>query len=150
MATELWFYHLRQRPLEAALPLLLEKTIERGWKAVVRVDSPERLKALDDALWTYRDDSFLPHGTREDGRPESQPIFLTTDEDRPNEADVLFLADAAPITAAEAYRRVVLLFDGEDEEQLLAARGAWKRAREAGQEAAYWQQDEGGRWVKRG
>ena len=58
---EIWFYHLEQSALEAALPPLLEKCLARGWRALVRGGQPERLEALDDLLWTWRDDSFLPH-----------------------------------------------------------------------------------------
>jgi len=56
------FYHLENQPLERVLPILLEKTLERGWRAVIEVGSSQRAEALDTALWTFRDDSFLAHG----------------------------------------------------------------------------------------
>ena len=31
---EVWFYHLEQTGLEQALPELLEKTLQRGWRAI--------------------------------------------------------------------------------------------------------------------
>ena len=34
--TEILFYHLQHQPLERVLPTLLEKTLERGWRAVVQ------------------------------------------------------------------------------------------------------------------
>ena len=61
--TEVLFYHLQHQPLEAVLPTLLEKTLERGWRAAVQVTTEERMSALDDHLWTFTDESFLPHGT---------------------------------------------------------------------------------------
>ena len=45
--TDLLFYHLETRPLESVLPMLLEKTIERGWRAVVEVGSVERLETIE-------------------------------------------------------------------------------------------------------
>ena len=149
--SEVLFYHLQQ-PLEKALPQLLEKTLQRGWKAVIRIGSQERLAALDDVLWTYRDDSFLPHGAAKDASSAIQPIFLTTDRERPNEAEVLFLVDNASseeIAEANAYQRIVLVFDGNDEDQLVKAREDWKRARATAQEATYWQQNEQGLWQKK-
>ena len=62
----------------ACLPSLVEKTLERGWRAVVQAGSEERVEALDTLLWTYREESFLPHGTKRDGNAASQPVFLTT------------------------------------------------------------------------
>ncbi len=146
---EILFYHLVGQPLEKALPLLLEKTLERGWNAVIRSGSDERLAVLDEALWSYRDDAFLPHGREEEGDIEHQPILLTTRDIRPNAAAVLFLVDRAALPAEYAYARVVLMFDGEDPEALQAAREAWKTVRALGHDATYWQQ-EGGRWAKRG
>ena len=93
--TEVLFYHLEHQPLERVLPSLVEKTLERGWRAVVQAGSEERVEALDTLLWTYREESFLPHGTKRDGNPDVQPVYLTTSEDNPNGATVRFLVDGA-------------------------------------------------------
>lgn len=147
--TEILFYHLQGQPLEKALPLLLEKTVEKGWNAVIRAGTEERLAVLDEALWSYKEDSFLPHGREEEGDAEHQPILLTTKDIRPNDAEVVFLVDRAPLPASYDVERVVLMFDGEDPEALDEARAAWKVVKGLGHPATYWQQD-GGRWVKKG
>ena len=77
MPAEVWFYHLQSRTLEQVLPTLVERSLERGWKVVVQAGSPERRDALDAHLWTYADEAFLPHGTRSDGDPALQPVYLT-------------------------------------------------------------------------
>ena len=146
---EILFYHLEHQPLERVLPNLLEKTLERGWRAVVQVGSDERLEALDTHLWTYRDESFLPHGTVRDGAAERQPIFLTSADENPNQANVLFLVEGADSEQHDAYERVVYLFDGRIEEAVQAARGAWKSARDGGHEVTYWQQGDGGKWERK-
>ncbi len=148
-APEVLFYHLERAPLEAVLPQLIERTLERGWRAVVQAGSPERLDALDTHLWTYQEDSFLPHGTRKDGFAEDQPIYLTTGDENPNGATVRFMVDGAATASFEGYARLVFLFDGRDPEAIGQARGAWKLAKAAGCEVTYWQQAEGGRWEKR-
>ena len=74
---ELLFYHLERSTLDAVLPQLLEKTLARGWKAVVRAGSDERVQALDAHLWTYRDDAFLPHGIEGGQHDCDQPVVLT-------------------------------------------------------------------------
>ena len=148
--TEVLFYHLTSQPLERVLPDLLEKCLERNWRAVVQVGSEERRDALDAHLWTYRDESFLPHGTIKDGRVAEQPVWLTTDGDNPNQAQVRFLADGADVADYSGYVRVVRLFDGNDPEAVDLARQAWRTAKAAGHDATYWQQSEQGRWEKKG
>ena len=149
--TEVLFYHLQggQR-LDGVLPTLLERSLERGWRVVVQGASEERMEALDAHLWTYRDDSFLPHGTWRETEAAEQPILLAMTEDNPNGASVRFLIDGVPLPPdAEAYERVVLVFDGDDDDAVAAARAQWTAAKERGFEATYWQPDDSGRWVKR-
>lgn len=147
--TEVLFYHLQNAPLEQVLPQLLERSLARPWRAVVKVGNAERLEALVNHLWTYRDDSFLPHGTREDGPADAQPIFLTVEDENPNGAQVIFLVDGAEPGDVAGYERCVLMFDGRDEEALARAREHWKRLKGEGHDATYWQQSDGGRWEKK-
>lgn len=147
--TEVLFYHLERQPLEHVLPALVEKTLERGWRAVVQAGSDERVEALDTLLWTYKDESFLPHGTKRDGRAAEQPVYLTTGDENPNSATVRFLVDGAPLPALSTYARIVTLFDGHDATAVERAREQWKAAKAEGCEATYWQQSSQGRWEKR-
>ena len=148
--TELLFYHLQGQKLEGVLTPLLEKSLERGWRVVVQGASEERMEALDALLWTYSDDSFLPHGTWREAEAAEQPVLLTLTESNPNGANVRFLVDGAAMPPdAEAYQRIVLMFDGEDEDAVAAARGQWSEVKARGFEATYWQPDDRGRWVKK-
>ena len=148
--TEILFYHLHRQPLERVLPTLLQKSIERGWRVVVQASSEERVAALDAHLWTFREDSFLPHGTAREAEAREQPILLTVDDDNPNGANVRFLLDGTGVPAdAAAYQRIVLLFDGEDPDALAAARARWSEAKAAGFDVTYWQPDEDGRWQRK-
>jgi len=148
--TDILFYHLQNQPLERVLPVLLEKSVERGWKVVVEAASPERVEALDALLWTYDDASFLPHGTAREADAALQPILITTGSDRANGGSVRFLVDGAPLPPdIESYERLVLIFDGNDPDAVDQARDHWKTARAAGHDCTYWQQDETGRWGKK-
>ncbi|MCB4769248.1 DNA polymerase III subunit chi [Ancylobacter sp. Lp-2] len=146
---EVFFYHLKERPLEAALPQLLLKCLERGWRCVVQAASPERVDALDQHLWTYDDASFLPHGTDRQPEPHRQPILLTDGESNPNGAQVRFLVEAAELDDASPYLRVIHMFDDREPAHIERARHSWKAARAAGHEVAYWQQDAQGRWTRK-
>lgn len=145
--TEVLFYHLTGQTPEQVLPSLLHKSLDRGWRAVVQGTSEERIEALDAHLWTWRDNSFLPHGMWRDAEAAEQPILLTIDEKNLNNAAVRFLIEGADMPAdTAAYARVVLIFDGEDSEAVEAARAHWSKAKSRGFEVTYWQPDEKGVW----
>jgi DNA polymerase-3 subunit chi len=148
--TEVLFYHLQGQKLEGVLPTLLERSVERGWRVVVQGASDERIDALDSHLWIYSDDSFLPHGTWREAEAADQPVLLTVTDANPNAATVRFLIDGAPVPAdAETYQRLVLLFDGDDDEAVATARVQWAELKAKGFDATYWQPDDSGRWVKK-
>lgn len=148
---EVRFYHLTERPLEAVLPVMLERSLERGWRALVRGTAPARIEALSHTLWTWREASFLAHGTPADGAPARQPIWLTCEAGNPNRADALFLIDGAGAATDElsALQMTAVLFDGLDPAAVERARAQWRDVTGAGLRAVYWAQDERGAWVKR-
>ncbi|MFK5981075.1 MAG: DNA polymerase III subunit chi [Rhizobiaceae bacterium] len=147
--TEVLFYHLTESNLEKALPGLLEKSLERGWKVVVQAGSQERIEALDAHLWTYLEYSFLAHGATKDGTQSMQPVWLTTETDNPNEANIRFMVDGAVPDDLTGYERAVYMFDGHDNDAVLQARERWKIEKEAGFDLTYWQQKPNGSWEKK-
>jgi DNA polymerase-3 subunit chi len=147
--TEIYFYHLERGTLGEVLPTLLERSLERGWRAAVQAASEERVEALSSLLWTYSEESFLPHGTARDGQPEAHPVYVTTAEDNPNGAQVRFLVDGAELADASSYARVVFIFDGADADAVARARVEWQAAKARGHAVSYWQQDETGRWQQK-
>jgi DNA polymerase-3 subunit chi len=146
---EVWFYHLERSTLDQVLPELLEKTLARGWRAIVRTADPDRIEHLDGWLWSYRDNSFLPHGLDDDPLAPRQPILLTAGEENPNGAQALFLIDGAEPGALAAYARCILLFDGRDEAATALARQRWKAFKADGLPVSYWQQGAERGWEKR-
>jgi DNA polymerase-3 subunit chi len=145
---EIGFYHLTRTGPDEALPHLLGRTLAAGERAVVLCGSEARVATLDDALWDSRDPAWLPHGTTRDGDADLQPIWLTTEDEAPNNARFLFLIDGTESARLEAFARVFDLFDGNDPAALEAARARWRAAKEAGHALTYWQQGERG-WEKK-
>lgn len=151
--TEILFYHLTERTLQQVLPGLLEKSLSRDWKVVVQLGSQSQVEALDEHLWTYRDESFLAHGYLRDGSEALQPIWLTSEDDKPNGAKIRFLSGGAQLDDPSEYDRIVYMFDGHDNEAVEHARGRWKFHKDAseksGHEQTYWQQNPNGGWEKK-
>ncbi|HVZ68813.1 MAG TPA: DNA polymerase III subunit chi [Rhizomicrobium sp.] len=153
--TEVLFYHLERRTLDDVLPGLVEKTLERGWRALIRAESADRAQAIDNLLWTYSEESFLPHALEGDGDPARQPVLITVEEGNANAADVLFLVGGAAPPAwngdrAQALARIVVMFDGRDRDAVSGARAAWKAAKEASHDVTYWKESASGKWEKQG
>ncbi len=148
MACEVWFYHLERTGLDHVLPELLEKTLARGWRALVRCAGRDRLEHLDGWLWSYRDDSFLPHGAGDAPGAARQPVLLTTAADNANGAQAVFLIDGADPPALDEYERCVVLFDGRDAAALSKARERWREVKAQDRPASYWRQSEEGAWRK--
>lgn len=149
--TETLFYHLERRSLEVVLPGLIEKSLTRGWRAVIKTDSSERSDALDNLLWTYDDQSFLAHAQSGDGEGARQPVLITVEDENPNGAQILFCiggASPADWTGVSALTRVVMLFDGRDAAMLGQARSAWKDAKAAGHDVTYWKEAPSGKFEK--
>jgi DNA polymerase-3 subunit chi len=149
--TETLFYHLERRSLDEVLPGLVEKSRQRGWKALIRADTADRADAIDTLLWTYDDQSFLPHAQLGDGEPARQPVLITVEEGNPNSAEIVFyVGGAAPGDWAGlgGLSRIVMLFDGRDEAALASARAAWKDAKGAGHDVTYWKENPSGKFEK--
>ncbi|MEP0943477.1 MAG: DNA polymerase III subunit chi [Rhizobiaceae bacterium] len=152
--TEVLFYHLTQNSFLQALPALLEKCLERDWRVTVQVEDPAQRDELNEHLWTYRDDSFLPHGAEGSAGSSAasaagqQPVWITTTTENPNNSNVRFSVGTSVPAGTADYKRMIYMFDGHDLEAVSAARERWKIEKKAGHELTYWQQDEDGRWRK--
>ncbi len=144
------FYHLKRRSLEETLPLLLQKTYASGKHALIKT-TPDTVETLNAWLWTYNDESFLPHGSQKDGFAAEQPIFITPGDENANSAEFLFLVNGSEYDyeQAKAFERVFNIFDGNDETALAQARNLWKIYKDAGWEVCYWQQNENGKWEQK-
>ncbi|PRX34992.1 DNA polymerase III, chi subunit [Meinhardsimonia xiamenensis] len=144
---EAYFYHLTRSPLEAVLPMLLEKALAQGWRVAVRGTDPARMAWLDERLWLGPEEGFLPHGLAGGAHDAAQPVLLTVDAALPNAAACLMAVDGAEVTAEEVKRleRVCVLFDAGEEAALARARAQWRALTAAGCKARYWS-EESGRW----
>ncbi len=136
------FYHLTGSPLERVLPSIAEKVLAGGERLLV-VAEPDLLARLDEQLWSYSKESFIPHG-RESA--ESQPVFLSPEPAAANGAANIALADGRWREEALGFARTFYFFDNDGRDP---AREAWRALKgRADVEARYWKQDERGKWVK--
>ena len=146
---EIAFYHLERARLELALPKLLEKVLAAEKRALVMAGTEARVEALANALWTYEQGSWLPHGTSKDGNAVDQPVWLATDDINPNGATFLFLIDGMTSDRLAEFERCFEMFDGNDPAMVDAARQHWTAYNSAGHDLTYWQQMPSSGWEKK-
>ncbi|MEX0970369.1 MAG: DNA polymerase III subunit chi [Paracoccaceae bacterium] len=144
------FYQLTDSPLEALLPVLLEKAMGQGWRVAVQGPDAARLAFLDERLWTYSKESFLPHSQAGGPHDAAQPVLLGPVGAAANKAEMLVLVDggAPDMTKLDAHKRVCIVFDGNDETMLGSAREQWRAVSSAGYAAVYWARQDG-RWQQK-
>lgn len=147
--SEIRFYHLQTQSLEQALPQILTEALSGGRRVIVRTKGEKETERLNELLWTYRPESFLPHGSAKDGFAEDQPVFLADNDENPNGAEVLVLTGGAACADIAAFSLCYEIFDGNDETARTAARSKWKAYKDSGHELTYWQQNERGGWDKK-
>ncbi len=146
--TEIRFYHLERQTLEQALPALVSKAYENGRRIVIRAANDKDAARLNDHLWSYDPNSFLPHGAAKDGRAEQQPIWITAADENPNGADVLILTQGTQTEILDQFSLCCEVFDGRDQGAVTQARTHWKAHQDGDHEMTYWQQSESG-WTKK-
>lgn len=97
---------------------LAEKAWQRGHRVFIHTDSVEAAKHIDDMLWSYRQDSFVPHAMLRDRleveESEREPVLVGDGAVEPSDIDVLInLAEAVPSFAARS-TRVAEIVAGDD------------------------------------
>lgn len=147
--TEIRFYHLQRQSQEQVLPALLSKALERGHRIVVKMVDDRAVEQMNEHLWTFNPNSFLPHGSAKDGNAEMQPIWLSAEDENPNGADVLIVGAGAQSAMQGDFTLCCEMLNGHDEQAVAAARGRWKVYKEQGFDVTYWQQGDAGGWEKK-
>ena len=138
------FYHLTRLPLERALPQIADKVLASGARLlIVSADAGQRGQ-LDQSLWAYADDSFLPHAVLGTGDDAVQPVLIAPNVNAANGAKHIALVDGVWRDAALSFDRAFHFFDND---RIIEARTAWKAlADRDGVERRYWKQNDNGRW----
>ena len=141
---EVYFYHLTRQTVSQALLPLLGKCLSNSWRVVIRGQDLDQLNELDDKLWQGASDAFLPHGLAGSSGDADQPILLAL-KGQTYPHDCLICISGAPISEEEVAeaKRVCILFQDDNSEDMQTARGQWKSLTKAGFAAKYWSQSNG-------
>jgi DNA polymerase-3 subunit chi len=145
---EIRFYHVQKLEKDAAIPALVSKAYDSGYRIVVLTESEQQTKKINELLWTWKDDSFLPHGTDKDEKPEDHPIWISSKNKNPNNATMVLLTAPALETSLDDYELCCIMIDGQKPDDIEKGRIKWKELKEKGASLSYWQQENTGTWKK--
>lgn len=147
--TEVRFYHLQKQTLDQALPLILEKAVKTEKNVVVLLSNEIEVTRMNRHLWSYKPDSFMPHGCKKEGNAEKQPIWLTDKDENPNNAKILILTNGVQSEHMEDFDLCCEMLDGRSNKQVTQARERWKAYKEKDFNITYWMQSDNGGWVQK-
>lgn len=148
--TDIRFYHMEQATLDQALPAITMKAFQSGKRVMIRVPDKKEASRLNDLLWTFHPNVFLPHGAEGDKHAVNQPIWITSEDENENSAEILILTHGCTYDDISDFVMCCEMLDGRVESQIKEARVRWKSYKEADHDLTYWQQDEKGQWGKKG
>ncbi len=116
--------------------------------SVLLFKKTETLALYNKLLWTFSSLTFLPHGSKLEGQPKEQPLWLSTDFENPNQAEVVACVEGTQLLDFKDFKRCLDIFNGHDDDAVKDARKRWKAYKKAGHALTYWKQNEKGRWEK--
>ncbi|GAB4276981.1 MAG: DNA polymerase III subunit chi [Deferrisomatales bacterium] len=131
------FHEVKGPRWELALCRLVEAAYGRGERLYLWADSEAAARRLDDLLWTFRDEAFVPHGLWQGEARLEEPVAVGWQAGNPNGATCLVLArDAAPEEVA-GFPRVLDLAPVDVPELRQAARARYRAFRDAGFDVSF-------------
>lgn len=111
---------------------LVRKARAAGMRVVLFAESRVQLSALDELLWTFSEQDFLPHVMAGDELAAQTPIILTDDAEQPlpHHQVLVNLSQQTPAHFARFERMFEIV--STDEEDLLAGRERYKQYQQRG------------------
>ena len=112
MKSEINFYQVDDVIIKSLAPLLI-KILDEKKKVLVFGKNENQLKELDNSIWSYGRNKFIPHVTIFDDGFETkrQPIFLTNKEENSNDADYLVFLDEPNEAFINKFSRVFYFYE---------------------------------------
>ncbi len=110
---------------------IIEKAFQQKHSIYVHAASQAEAEALDELLWTFRADSFIPHHLVGDGPTPPPPVRIGWQQIPPEASDLLVNLHAEAPAQPQRFRRIIEIVGGDDA-QREAARGHWRQYKQQG------------------
>ena len=113
---EIIFYKTAPLEVEKTLFNLIDKTLKKNLNSILIFEDNKKLDLINDFLWVHKQDSFLPHLKNDDevSTEIDIPIYLTTKEENPYDAKILFSIDGYITKKIDNFERLIFIIDAND------------------------------------
>lgn len=146
---EVMFYHLTSSPFDKTLFTILNKAYLGGMRAFVLANDASEVSDIDSYLWSLGRISFLPHCTLNDDNKAIAPVVIGESLDESASYDVIVPLNHNINFNPDSYKKVIDIFNGNNESELLNARNRWKNYKNLNYNLKYWYQDPKGNWLQK-
>lgn len=144
------FYCTLTELFNQTLCKLLEKCYSTSLNTITLVDEKKTEEAINNTLWSFSSTSFIPHGCSIDPEPSSQPIYITTNYENPNQAKILVLVILSynccnanydnNISYFQQFERILLIFKENDSKLIDHMNNYYHRLKQDGYLPSYFKQ----------
>ena len=131
--TEVIFVEATASRMEIRACEIAEKSYAQGDRIQIIAIDEEQAVRLDDLLWTYRPENFVPHTLWKgmDSEPD-QPVIITTLKEPLPGITSLLTMDYCPVNIVKQFAKVIHVVVVDDQERLEASRRYWTLLKDAG------------------
>jgi DNA polymerase-3 subunit chi len=149
--TQIIFYSTAPLQVEKTLFALLEKSLEKGNKSLLLFKDKEKCLSINEQLWTYKQNSFLPHISEDDQIYDNidVPVYLSTKNENPFKAELLFSIDGFLPDNIEHFERVIIIIDVNDELLNEKYKNYYLDINKNFEDIVFYKSDDNGKWIEK-
>ena len=149
--TQIIFYSTAPLQVEKTLFALLEKSLEKGNKSLLLFKDKEKCLSINEQLWTYKQNSFLPHISEDDQIYDNidVPVYLSTKNENPFKAELLFSIDGFLPDNIDHFERVIIIIDVNDELLNEKYKKYYLDINKNFEDIVFYKSDDNGKWIEK-
>jgi len=149
--TQIIFYSTAPLQVEKTLFALLEKSLEKGNKSLLLFKDKEKCLSINEQLWTYKQNSFLPHTSEDDQIYDNidVPVYLSTKNENPFKAELLFSIDGFLPDNIDHFERVIIIIDVNDELLNEKYKNYYLDINKNFEDIVFYKSDDNGKWIEK-
>ena len=143
-----YFYNCSHRNIVADISWLTEKLYKERDSILICCKDQETVEVIDDFLWRYKEDGFIPHSIEKKERSSIYPVLITTDIDEEHKHNVLLALSGVLIEEKnwQKFTKAYYFFDDQEIQEKENARLMWKTLSVLDVVRKYWVNKEN-KWV---
>ena len=143
-----YFYNCSYRNVVADISWLTEKLYKERDSILICCKDQETVEVIDDFLWRYKEDGFIPHSIEKKERSSIYPVLITTDIDEEHKHNVLLALSGVFIKDQDwqNFTKAYYFFDHQENNQKENARLMWKSLSALNVACKYWV-NKANKWV---